>query len=109
MRYRDSMNSRAVLSTNLAALMTAKGDTQIGLKRRSGIAQATIGRILRQETAADLDTIAALARAFNLMAWQMLVPDLDPANPPVVRLTEAERELYQRLQTLAVEVAKTAK
>jgi transcriptional regulator with XRE-family HTH domain len=108
-RYRDSMNSRAVLSTNLAALMTAKGDTQIGLKRRSGIAQATIGRILRQETAADLDTIAALARAFNLMAWQMLVPDLDPANPPVVRLTEAERELYQRLQTLAVEVAKTAK
>lgn len=78
----------------------------MGLKRRSGVAQATIGRILRRETAADLDTVDALARAYHLMAWQLLVPDLDPANPPINRLTQAERDLYQRLHTLAAEAAK---
>jgi len=35
------------------------------------------------------------------MAWQLLVPGLDPGNPPVNHVTEAEKRLYERLKEAA--------
>ena len=91
------MKTREILAGNLQRLMaTASGEThtQIGLKRASGIAQATIGRILRQETDATIDTVQALAGAFDLHAWQLLVPHLDVKQPPTLRtLTKEEDRL----------------
>lgn len=86
-----------VLASNLRALMDAKQDTQVDLSKRSGINQGLISRILRAEHAVRIDTLENLARAYDLAAWQLLVPNLDPSNPPTFAMTQTERDLYWRL------------
>lgn len=65
------------------------------------INRATVQRMMKAETAAAVDTLGAVARAYGLLAWQLLIPDLDPANPPVVSVTETERRLWQRMHDVA--------
>lgn len=95
-------NPRAVLASNLKALM-AHGDTnQSQLGKRADIAQSTIGRILREKHAPDLDTLHALGQAFGLTPWQLLVPNLDPSNPPALQTQSPEEmELYRKLREAA--------
>ena len=61
---------RIALAQNIAALMekTPALDTQVKLAKRSGIAQSSVGRILRGEVAATLDNIEAIAKAFGVSA-----------------------------------------
>lgn len=91
------------LAANLAALMAASVDlrTQTAVGKRAGVDQRTVGRILNQEHSPNLVQIGKLAAAFGLQPWQLLVPHLDPTNPPVVHLTQAERELYARMRWAA--------
>lgn len=101
------MNTKKVLADNLKALMHFHGITsQNELGRQSKIDQTTIGRMLNQKNAAQIDKVAAVARVFDLSAWQMLVPDLDPANPPVAQITAIERDLYERLRAAAEAISK---
>ncbi len=100
------MQTRAILAQNLAALMQHRNEGQNSLKRRSGVSQATIGRILGQKSDADIGTITALAKALDVMPWQMLVPQLDPKNLPVIKMTDEERKLYDRLHALASQIVK---
>lgn len=81
-----------ILSKNLQFMMsvTPKLGSQYALaKVIPEVAQTTISRILRQETTARLDSLVALARAFNLQAHDLLDPDLanrlegKPINPAV--------------------------
>lgn len=93
-----------VLSQNLKALLKhGHGpSTQMDLAARSGIAQATIGRILRAETSATIDTVAKIAKAYGLEAWQLLVAGMAPHNPPVLRtISPEEQALYERLRGAA--------
>lgn len=101
---------RNVLSHNLRALMAAHLEltSQSALHKRSRVAQATIGRILgpRGENA-RIETVERLARAFGLEGWQLLVPGMEPSNPPVLQpVTKPERELYERLKLVAQDIAK---
>jgi len=45
-----------------------------------------------------LRQIEDVAKLLGLQPWQLLVPGLDPTNPPVVTMTETERALYARLR-----------
>lgn len=101
---------KAVLRRNLKALMDkSKRDgvrelaSQLGLKSKSGVSQATIGRILSPEGEdSGIETISKLAKAFGLEGWQIMVAGMDPDNPPVLQpVSKAERELYDRLKELA--------
>jgi transcriptional regulator with XRE-family HTH domain len=102
---------RAVLRQNLKALMARKDGpaTQGQLRRKSGVAQATIGRILSPEGVdAGIDTVAKIAKAYGLEAWQLMVAGMDPSNPPVLRAaTKEEQELYDRLRDAAEALAKS--
>lgn len=98
-----------VLADNLRVLMKhgSGPTTQLGLKVRSGVAQGTIGRILTQQTSARIDTVDRLAKAYALCGWQLLVPGLDPANPPTLRaMGPEEQALYDRLRQAAQDLAK---
>jgi transcriptional regulator with XRE-family HTH domain len=98
---------RAVLARNLKAVMgTKKGPTsQLALAKASGVAQATIGRILREETGASIETVADLAKAYDLEAWQLMVAGMDPTNPPVLQpVSKSERALYERLKLLSKDI-----
>lgn len=100
---------RAILARNLQALMRTKSGpkSQMGLGKRSGVAQATIGRILRQETAASIETVDDLAKAYGLQGWQLMVAGMDPTNPPVLQaVTKEERALYERLKAAVEDVSK---
>ena len=99
-----------VLAANLDKLMAAAkspAKSQLGLAKKSGIAQATIGRILRGETHAGLDTIDAIAKVYGIAAWQLILPGLDPGNPQVIRsMSKEEEDLYARLHKAAQDLAK---
>lgn len=105
--YHSPVKLKPVLASNLKALMELRKLSQMELHRRSRVAQATIGRILREETAADVDTISALAKGLDLEPWQLLIPNIDPGNPPVLQpISTRERELYQRLRETVQDLAK---
>jgi transcriptional regulator with XRE-family HTH domain len=100
---------RAILSKNLKGLMATKAgpNSQLGLARKSGVAQATIGRIIRQETAATIETLEDLAKAYGLQAWQLMVAGMDPNNPPVLQaVSKEERALYERLKSAVQDISK---
>lgn len=61
------MNLRKQISQRLKLAMEQSSNlrTQSDLEKKSGVAQATIGRILRCETDARVDTIHSLARALK--------------------------------------------
>lgn len=75
--------------------------TQRKLGEACDIDQRTVGRILNGEHSPQLKQIEAIAQAFDLMPWQLLVPNLDPKNPPICEITVAEKALYGKLRTLA--------
>lgn len=79
--------------------------TAVAKATRGVVNQTTVGRILKARHKPTVETLVALARAFDLDVWQFLVPGLDPANPPVLRSPQgAEAEFYKRLQDLAAEL-----
>lgn len=107
---RKRFTPRAVLQQNLKALMLTTGgpQTQGELHRKSGVAQATIGRILtRDGENARIETVDRIAKAYGLEGWQLMVAGLDPRNPPVLQpLSQEERALYERLKDLSKDLGK---
>ncbi len=86
-----------VLAQNLKACMNAFPErigTQDKVARasRGAINQKTVSRILREEHAVTLDTLAALSAATGTKAYQLLIPGFD-AKAPLVVLTAQDMEL----------------
>jgi len=76
-QYNLPVDMKAILASNLRAQLKARDWGQQELHRRSKVAQSTIGRILRKETAADVETIGQLAKALGLQPWVLQVPNFD--------------------------------
>jgi len=66
--------TRKVLANNLRRLMVDRNWTQAELAERAGIAQKTVSQVINEASAASIETAEALAKAFGLEAWQMLMP-----------------------------------
>lgn len=77
-------NLRGTLARNLETVMqkvpALGSQPKIAVKGKLG--QSSVGRVLRAEVAVNLDNLEGLAKAANLKPWQLLVPELDPMNPP---------------------------
>ena len=91
-----------VLAENLIRLM----GNSIGLNSEAKVAKAgklgqrTVNRA-KNGKQVKLESLKGLAAAFDLSPWQLLVPDLDPNNPPILAMTDDEKALYKRLQSAA--------
>lgn len=79
------------LRRNLTALMDAAKDGLISgppgvlqLEAVTDIGKSTLYRILdpRIKNPTQLDTMVKIAAAYNLQVWHLLVPRLDPLDPP---------------------------
>jgi transcriptional regulator with XRE-family HTH domain len=70
-----------VVAENLTRLRAFTGVSQERLAGND-MSQSTVGRILTGSVSAGIDTIEVLAARFGLKPWQLLVPGLDPTNPP---------------------------
>lgn len=66
--------------------------------RRHRLEPRSIQRMLNGEQSPTLDSVCEVARAAGLHAWQLLLPDLDPVNPPVFMMAAAERDVYARIR-----------
>lgn len=93
---------RAVLGANVRSLadhvFSASPDRIRELVRHSGVSRAQVYRILSGDTGATIDIIEQLALALDVQVYQLLVPNLDPDNPQVIKgASAAERQLYAQL------------
>ena len=94
---------------NLRKLMDADRQlrSQPKLAAASRVAQTSSGRILRGEQSPTLDVVHRIAGAVGLEAWQMLVPDLEPDNPPITKqIDERQAELLKHFRLAAQDLAR---
>ena len=67
------------------------------LAKEAGVSLSTVQRLMNKETGATIDNIEAIAAAFQLSAYQLLLPALEAKNPQVVRgATKDEERLYRQ-------------
>jgi transcriptional regulator with XRE-family HTH domain len=97
-----------VVGRNLAALMrhSAAYSSPKKLAARISASKSTVERIRSGAVACQIDTLASIAKAFDVEPWQLLVPGLDPANPPMLRHEDERlKALYASLRTAADRIA----
>jgi hypothetical protein len=90
---------RLILWHNVSALMRASWGREnlTRLSKEAGLGPGTVSRLKACETHVQTDTLDAIASVFDLHAWQLLVPNIEPGNAPVLQLASpAERKLYKK-------------
>lgn len=76
LNMKTRQNTCDTLIANLRALMKAGGMKLPGLAIKSGVSLRMINYILSKERKPTVEIAEALARAFNLKGWQLIIPDL---------------------------------
>lgn len=79
--------------------------TILELESKSKVGKSTIDRIRKGETSAGIENLEAIAHAFGLQPWQLLISGLDPNNPPRLRgedLDNRTREMIGLFEQLDV-------
>ncbi len=100
-----TLKSKEIIAFNLRKLMDKNKHSEGDLHRKTGLSQSTIGRTLKGETATTVDTLDALAKAYGLLSWQMMISDLDITNPPTLKiLSEKERAFYEKMKDVMKEL-----
>lgn len=103
----DPLAARKVLAANLHAAMNVPDRPEISqqeLARRASryslkpVSQSTVNRLLNAEVSCGVDHLVSLAQALGLEPWHLLVPHMNPADPPV--LTAVTRRLEEFQATL---------
>lgn len=111
MPLKRSEQLRGVVAQNLRSLMKAAPElgTQAALRKASGVGGGSLEGAIKGTRNTGIDTLEMLARAFGLHGWQLLVPNLDPDNLPLLRSADNERAFYRDLeQAIQAAVAETA-
>lgn len=72
--------TRRALSSNVSVLMLSKGWKQPQLAQHAGIAQTSVSNIVRPDSGKSptLSSIQAVAVAFRVPPWMLLIPDIPP-------------------------------
>ena len=65
-----------------------------------GLDVRMIDRLVKGEHAVTLDKLAEIAAACGLKPWQLLLDDLDPAEPADAPISAEERATLRRLRRL---------
>lgn len=101
----ENAQARAILASNLRRLIDREARPGERLSIRAwalskGLDVRLIDRLLKGKHAVTLDKLEEVAAAVNLQPWQLLYPDLDPANPPDAPISTEERTMLARLRRL---------
>jgi transcriptional regulator with XRE-family HTH domain len=76
------------------------------LEETCGVSRSNIYRYLSGEVSPTLEKLDRIAKAYDLMVWQLLTPGLDPSNPPVVFVTPTEQRLYESIRSVGEQARK---
>jgi transcriptional regulator with XRE-family HTH domain len=74
--HKQRPNPRESLAKNVAMLLRIHNMGQSDLARKSGVNQKTISNIVHGKNAPNLDKVDAIAKAFGLDAWHLILPNL---------------------------------
>lgn len=111
---------RAALRDNIKALLKYRGLTRetlnatylAGPKAGERVSPRSVGNMMSEDEGANgpsLDMVAAVAAKLGVLPWQLLVPGIDPANPPYLTLTDEERKLHREFERLRAQIVENAK
>lgn len=108
----STMSARDILAANIQRLMDASPSLSSLVKvaaeakrRGHAVSKNAVDSAKSGAHAVNMDTLDGIARAFDMEAWQLLVPNMNPKNPPVLRsIGETEDEMYKRLRSAAAEI-----
>jgi len=93
-----------ILASNLRRLMDKNKHSQSYVHKKTGISQSTVGRILNKDVSATIDSLESIAHLYGLFTWQLIVPDIDVTNPPMLKVTtQTEKEFYEKMKALIKE------
>lgn len=100
-----------VLWENCLALMIhynpAQEENLNWFARETKLGPGSVSRIKAKGTAIGLGVLVKIARRFGLQPWHLLMPDLDPGNPPVKFIADDEIKLYERLKKAHAVIVET--
>lgn len=68
---------RDALARNVRLLMQLREWDQPALAKAAGVSQKTISNVLNERTSVQLDVVEAIAQAFGLNGWHLIMPNLD--------------------------------
>ena len=93
-------DTKTILWQNVRSLMLYhyKRENLNQLVRDTKIGPGSASRLKAAKTSVGLDTLEKISKRFELQPWHLLLPNLDPSNPPVAMMTETEVQLYRRLK-----------
>lgn len=105
----SDMGVRDTFAENLRTLISMEGplSSTLAIERATEaigckVGKSTIDRATRSETPINIDYVEAIAAVFGFDAWQMLVPGLQPKNPPILKSVGAtEDEIYRKIRGMA--------
>ena len=93
------MDIRKVIAENLKTLKANNQLTNLKMAKLCHVSEGTINRAMSGDVGVASDVLSQLAQGFGLHTWQLLVPNLDPSNPPLIcQITPEEQALYARLR-----------
>lgn len=72
------------LRENLGKVLASRKKSEPEFAKLAKIDQKTLWRVLRGPNEPTLETVSKLAKACGLEPWQLLTPDLEPNNPPML-------------------------
>lgn len=90
---------RTVLADNVQRLLDYADERALpwagirGLARAAGMSCGNIERILVGRTSIGLNIVEKLAAGCKRVPYQLLIPNLDPENPPWIPVTEEEKKI----------------
>lgn len=103
---------RDILRANLKALMSTHQelDTIVKVSERSGVSKGVVERMTKAEANTGVDHLQGIAQAFGLEVWQLMVPNLEPTNAPVLQeVSERQKEMWKRIHDAAQELTQLGK
>lgn len=103
----DEYRPKTVLGQNLLAAIRKAEKSVNAWAKQHGLTQTTVNRILTDTMDPKLSSVQAIADALHVETWHLLVPGLDVSNPPVIQMSEKEREMYARIRELARDMGVT--
>lgn len=80
----ENKRAREVFADNLNRIIKSGRIRHVELAKAEGVSNGPLGEWRHAKRAVYIDALDAVSARLELEPWQLLYPDLDPANPPQI-------------------------
>lgn len=99
------MNLKEIISKNLKSLRAKSQLSQEEFAKKFSMQQRAYGRLENGENWQHLESLEKIASANDLHVWQLLLPDLDISNPPMLaKDSDKQKVFYDKIKAVMKEI-----